>query len=53
MSANIAQQASETLKVIEKAFKQAPEELQYLKKQSLANLYKYLTYKATVRTSKK
>lgn len=46
MSANVLQQEEQTLKVIERAFNQAPEALQYLKKQSLANLYKYLTYKA-------
>ena len=46
MSAKVLQQEAETLKVIECAFNQAPESLQYLKKQSLANLYKYLTYKA-------
>lgn len=45
MSANVLQQEAETLKVIERAFNQAPDALQYLKKQSLANLYKYLTYK--------
>jgi glycosyltransferase involved in cell wall biosynthesis len=46
MSDHILRQESESLKVIERAFNQAPESLQYLKKQSLANLYKYLTYKA-------
>jgi len=46
MSANVLQQEAETLKVINRAFNQAPQALQYLKKQSLANLYKYLTYKA-------
>lgn len=46
MSANILQQERESLKVIERAFNQAPEALQYLKKPSLANLYKYLTDKA-------
>lgn len=46
MSANVLQQETETLKVINQAFNQAPEALQYLKKQSLANLYKYLAYKA-------
>lgn len=46
MSANIWQQEAETLKVIESAFNQAPQDLKYLKKQSLANLYKYLAYKA-------
>lgn len=46
MSANILQQERESLKVIERAFKQAPQPLKYLKKSSLANLYKYLTCKA-------
>lgn len=45
MSANVLQQERESLKVIENAFQQAPESLQYLKKPSLANLYKYLIYK--------
>ncbi|NEQ23536.1 MAG: hypothetical protein F6K28_31180 [Microcoleus sp. SIO2G3] len=35
-----------SLKVIEKAFAIAPESLQRLKKQSLGNRYKYLTFKA-------
>ena len=35
-----------SLKVIEKAFAIAPESLQPLKKQSLGNRYKYLTFKA-------
>ena len=46
MSANVFKQEVETVKVIEKAFLQAPKSLQYLKKYSLANVYKYLTYKA-------
>jgi glycosyltransferase involved in cell wall biosynthesis len=46
MSFNVLQQERESLKVIERAFNQAPESLQYLKKPSLANLYKYLTYKS-------
>lgn len=45
MSANVLQQERESLKVIERAFNQAPEVLNHLKKPSLANLYKYLTYK--------
>lgn len=52
MSANILQQERESLKVIERAFKQAPQSLQYLKKPSLANLYKYLTHKALEGTPK-
>ncbi|HAA27664.1 MAG TPA: hypothetical protein DCE56_08315 [Cyanobacteria bacterium UBA8553] len=35
-----------SLKVIEKAFAQAPESLHYLKRKSLGNRYKYLTYKS-------
>src|SRR5919199_2454966 len=35
-----------SLKVIEKAFAQAPESLRPLKKKSLGNRYKYLTYKS-------
>ncbi|NEP54628.1 MAG: glycosyl transferase family A, partial [Moorea sp. SIO3C2] len=34
------------LQVIERAFAAAPDSLQYLKKHSLANLYKYLIFKA-------
>lgn len=45
MSCNVSQLEKESLKVIEKAFAQAPKSLQYLKKQSVANLYKYLTFK--------
>lgn len=46
MSSNVEQHEEEYLKVIEQAFTQAPESLQYLKKHSFANLYKYLTFKA-------
>ncbi|NET38053.1 MAG: glycosyltransferase [Cyanothece sp. SIO1E1] len=46
MSANVLRQEQECLKVIERAFNQAPESLQCLKPYSLANLYKYLTSKA-------
>ena len=46
MSTNVFKQEIETIKAIEKAFSQAPESLQYLKKYSLANVYKYLAYKA-------
>jgi hypothetical protein len=35
-----------SLRVIEKAFAIAPESLQHLKRQSLGNRYKYLTFKA-------
>ncbi|MDY6936873.1 MAG: glycosyltransferase [Cyanobacteriota bacterium] len=46
MSADILQQEAACLKVLERAFDRAPQELQYLQKPSYANLYKYLTPKA-------
>ena len=46
MSSNVSKQEAECLEVIERGFSKAPESLQHLKKQSLANLYKYLTSKA-------
>jgi glycosyltransferase involved in cell wall biosynthesis len=45
-STNVSRQEAESLKVIERAFNQAPESLQHLKKYSLSNLYMYLTFKA-------
>ncbi len=44
-SSNILRQEAQCLKVIERAFEQAPESIQHLKKQSLANLYQYLTFR--------
>ena len=44
-SSKIAQHESDCLKVIDKAFQQAPSHLQYLQKQSLSHLYTYLTFK--------
>ncbi|MCG8366724.1 MAG: hypothetical protein MJA27_25745, partial [Pseudanabaenales cyanobacterium] len=46
MSVNVFRQETETLKVINKVFSQAPESLKYLRSYSLANVYKYLTFKA-------
>ena len=46
MSANVVRQETECLKVIERAYKHAPQSVQHLKQHSLANLYKYLTFKA-------
>lgn len=46
MSSQVLRQEAASLRVIEKAFASAPESLQYLKPQSLANIYKYLTSKA-------
>lgn len=45
-STNLIQHETDSLKVIERAFCQAPPSLQYLKQQSLGNLYKYLTFKS-------
>lgn len=45
MSVNVARQETECLKVIERAFAQAPQSLQHLKKQSLSHLYTYLLFK--------
>jgi len=46
MSSKLNYQEQETVKVIRKAFRQAPSHLQYLKKISLSNTYIYLTYKS-------
>lgn len=46
LSAQVFRLESALLQVIEKAFQQSPESLKYLKRYSLANIYKYLTYKA-------
>lgn len=46
MSANIEPHKQECLEVIERAFCQAPESLQPLKRRSLANIYKYLLCKS-------
>jgi glycosyltransferase involved in cell wall biosynthesis len=46
MSANVLRMEAESLQVIERAFTQAPESVEHLKKYSLGNTYKYLTYKA-------
>ncbi len=45
-SANISRMEAASLRVIERAFNQAPESLQYLKQPSIANVYKGLTFKA-------
>lgn len=48
ISSSISRQEKASLKVIEKAFAQAPEALQYLKRYSISNLYKYLTFRVLV-----
>jgi glycosyltransferase involved in cell wall biosynthesis len=45
-STNLARQETETLKVIERAFAQAPESLQQIKKPTIANLYMYFAFRA-------
>jgi glycosyltransferase involved in cell wall biosynthesis len=45
ISFNLSRQEAQCLTVIERSFHQAPESLQYLKKQSLANLYQYLSFR--------
>jgi hypothetical protein len=46
MSNNIKKMEQSGLKVINKAFEQAPQDLQALKNESLANMYMYLTLKS-------
>ncbi|BAY97878.1 glycosyl transferase family protein [Tolypothrix tenuis PCC 7101] len=45
MSTNVLKLEAASLTVIERAFKKAPQSIQYSKKHSLANLYKYLLFK--------
>ncbi len=45
-SSDVWKMEAGSLKIIEKAYAIAPESLQHLKKQSLGNRYKYLTFKA-------
>lgn len=45
-SSNIQRMEACNLRVIEKAYAAAPDQYQYLKSYSLANLYKYLLYRA-------
>lgn len=45
MSASIYRQTVEQIKVLEKAFVQAPDSLQYLKRCSFSNMYNYLIFK--------
>ena len=46
MSSNVHSLEAECLEVIERGFTKAPKSLQSLKKRSLANIYKYLAFKA-------
>jgi hypothetical protein len=45
ISASISRQEQGCLQVIEKAFNYAPQSSHYLKKYSVSNLYKYLTFR--------
>ncbi|WP_341526556.1 glycosyltransferase [Nostoc sp. UHCC 0302] len=53
MSSNVVKMELASLQVIERAFSQAPQSLQYLKKSSFSNLYKYLLYKTLESFSEK
>lgn len=46
MSSNVVKMEAVSLEVIEDAFNQAPKSMQYLKRNSIATLYHYLTFKA-------
>lgn len=46
MSFNVWGMEAASLQIIEKAFASAPQSLQYLKRDSIGNRYKYLTFKA-------
>lgn len=46
MSSNVLKMEAACLRVIERAFEQAPDSLQYLKEPSIANIYKYNIFKA-------
>jgi len=46
MSSSVVKMEATVLQVIEDAFNQAPQSMQYLKRQSLATIYNYLTFKA-------
>ena len=45
-SSNLPRQQKYCVQLLDRAFSQAPASLQHLKPQSMANLYKYLTWKA-------
>ena len=46
LSSQLIQQEQGTTRALKKAFSQAPSSLQYLKKSSFTNIYRYLTYKS-------
>jgi glycosyltransferase involved in cell wall biosynthesis len=50
-STNVFHLETVSVKVIDKAFEKTPASLQYLKSHSLANLYKYLTFKSLEHSS--
>jgi glycosyltransferase involved in cell wall biosynthesis len=45
ISANISRQEAQCLQFLDRAYAQAPDSVQYLKRQSLAHLYKYLMFR--------
>jgi len=46
LSSQLDQQEQGTTRALRKAFSHAPENLQYLKRSSLTNIYRYITYKS-------
>ena len=50
-SSNLAKQETQSLRVLDRAFAEAPEAFQSLKRRSRANLYKYLAWKALEHSS--
>jgi glycosyltransferase involved in cell wall biosynthesis len=52
-SMNVVKMEAGSLKVIERAFAQAPDSLKYLKQDTLGNRYKYLTWKALEQPNKR
>ncbi|MEL7035897.1 MAG: glycosyltransferase [Cyanobacteria bacterium J06592_8] len=52
MSSNTRKQELECLRVLEKAYRQAPQSVQQIKKESLADLYKYLLWKTLASSQK-
>jgi glycosyltransferase involved in cell wall biosynthesis len=52
-SSNLLRMESACVRLIESAFKQAPDSLQHLKRHSFANIYKYLIFKCFDRSVKR
>jgi glycosyltransferase involved in cell wall biosynthesis len=46
LSSQLVQQERGTIRALKKAFSQAPSDLQYLRRPSLTNIYRYISYKS-------